>query len=335
MQTKRLWIGCLLALALGFAPAVYGQQFSDWSAAENLGPTVNSALVEVDPFISKDGLSLYFSCNNCPGGYGGYDIWVAQRASVNDPWGAPQNLGPSINTSAGETGAQISPDGHRLYFSSNRAGGFGSGDLYVSRRHNKRDDLGWQPAENLGSGVNTVADEAAPAIFEDDVTGVITLYFNSVRPTGLGDTDIYASVLQLDETFGPGVLVEELSSSAADGNVTIRRDGLELYLNSNRPGSILNLKGLPSVDIWVSTRASTSDPWSTPVNVDPLGDSRINSQRHEGSPALSFDGTELYFHAAQRTDNVGSACLDPTIPAFASCFFDLWVATRTKLQAPE
>ncbi len=279
-----------------------GPQFGPWSAPVNLGPAINTAAFEQGPAISKNGLSLYIQSNR-PGGFGGNDIWVSQRPSIDAPWGAPQNLGPNINTLFDEGAPSLSIDGHRLYFQSNRPGGFGGADIYVSRRHNKRDDFGWQPAENLGSGVNTTAAEQQPCVFEDDETGVITLYFASDRPGGLGKVDIYASTLQPDETFGPAVLVPELSSTGIDRGPTIRRDGLEIIFNSDRLGT------LGHDDLWVSTRPSTADPWSTPVNLGPV----VNSWATDAQPELSFDGTALYFNSL-RTGN-----------------FDLWVSTRTKL----
>lgn len=296
-------------------------QFGPWSAPVNLGPPVNTSFAEVNPFISKDGLSLYFTCQDCPGGFGGFDIWVSRRPTVDAPWGSPQNLGPNINTPFSETNPALSVDGHSLYFTSNRPGGFGLTDIYVSRRHNKRDDFAWQLPENLGSGVNTAADDRqAAAPFEDDETGTVTLYFSSNRPGGLGGDDIYASTFQPDETFGPAVLVTELSSVSNDQTPAIRHDGLEIFLSSNRPGSVLNLQGRPSLDLWVSTRPSTSDPWSTPVNLGPV----VNGFGADERSALSFDGTTLYFDSAQRPGNVGG-----------QGFFDIWVTTRSKLKAAD
>lgn len=311
---KRFWKGvaaagltCLLAVGLAALLAADDpQQYSDWSAPVNLGPVVNSLEADSGAFISKDGLSLYFGSTR-PWGYGGFDIYVSQRASVEDPWGTPQNLGPNINTSSNEQTPTISLDGHWLYFGSDRPGGFGGLDLYVSRRHKKRDDFGWQLLVNLGSGVNTSAAESGPAHFEDDVTGTVTLYFNSDRP-GMGWEDIYASTLQPDETFGPAVLVPELSSASRDVRPAIRRDGLEMFLDSNR------LPTSGGVDLWVSTRTSTSDPWSTPANLGAV----VNSIYGDIRPALSFDGTELYFHS-WRPDALGNN-------------WDLYRSTRTKLK---
>src|SRR5512134_2849694 len=61
--------------------------FTEWSPPINLGGPVNSAAGELNSVVSTDGLSLYLTCDvRCPG-YGGFDIWVARRADVGDPWG--------------------------------------------------------------------------------------------------------------------------------------------------------------------------------------------------------------------------------------------------------
>jgi Tol biopolymer transport system component len=284
-------------------------QYSPWSVPTNLGPVINTPGNDSGPFISRDGLSLYFN-SNALGGYGGLDIFVSHRASVHDPWGIPQNLGPNINSSSNDNAVALSNDGHQLYFQSNRPGGFGGTDLYVAGRHNKRDDFGWEPAQNLGSPVNTSANESAPVYFEDDETGTITLYFVSDQPGGMGGTDIYASTLQRDETWGTPLPVPELNSSFNDAQPAIRKDGLEMFVTSNRPGSFSS-----TADIWVSTRARTFEPWSTPVNLGPL----INSPDpyYQGRPSISFDGTTLYFYSF-RPGGLGAQ--------------DLYLSTRTKLK---
>ena len=181
--------------------------WSAWSAPVNL-KTVNSDAGDPGPFISKDGLSLYFGSSRS-GGYGAIDIHVSHRAGLDAPWEPPQNLGPTVNTSCNEQTPTLSVDGHWLYFSRD-CGGFGGQDLYVSRRHNKRDDSTWQPPVNLGSGVNTDANESCPALFEDEESGITTLYFSS-GVTLYAYEDIFVSTLQEDETFGQRVLVKELS----------------------------------------------------------------------------------------------------------------------------
>ncbi len=228
-------------------------RYSAWSAPANLGPVVNTPDVDNDVSVSRDGLSLYFGSNR-PGGFGGFDIYVARRSRVDQPWGAPQNLGPTVNTAANEQGPALTRDGHRLFLFSDRPGGVGGSDLYVSRRRGS-DELGWEAPANLGSGVNSASNEGLPHYFEDPVSGVATLYFNSNRPGYCGGTDIFAASLQPDGTFGGTVHVPELCSPLRDAGTAIRRDGLEMILSSDRAGT------LGGFDLWVSTRASTGDPW--------------------------------------------------------------------------
>ena len=227
-----------------------------------------------------------------------------------------------------------------MYFNSNRkardANGvllLGGNDIYVSHRQNKREDFGpsgWQEPINLGSPINSSGGEQMGCVFEDEITGITTLYFNSNRS---GNQDIYASTLQPDGTFGQPQPITELNTAATEQQVTISRDGLEMYFISDRPGSTPNPDsgvsgppGQPSPDIWVSTRASTSDPWGTPQNLDvfnqALGGAAINSPFHDGRPSLSFDGGTLYFFSAFRQGN-------------QSAFFDIWMTTRTKLKQPD
>ncbi len=288
-------------------------RFSDWSTPVNLGPPVNTAFIEQAASVSRDGLSLYFHCGNCPGSIGGADIYVSRRAHAADPWGAPQNLGPTINTTANEQAPRLSRDGHRLFFSTDRPGGFGGHDIYVSRRDDKRDDFAWQAPVNLGGGVNSTQDDQTPDPFEDHSTHTSILYFGA-GPIGVGATDLYSSALQPDGSYGPRAPVVELNSTSVDRQPAIRRDGLEIFFASDRSGTVGNL------DLWVSTRASIADTWSTPVSVGPV----VNSTQVDARPALSFDGTTLYFQST-RPGAVG--CTSPTGP----CVFDFWVTTRTRL----
>jgi len=64
----------------------------------NLGSTLNSSVYDYSPAPSPDGLRLFFSSNR-PSEYGDYTIWVTERATRDDDWGAPVNLGPAVNSS--------------------------------------------------------------------------------------------------------------------------------------------------------------------------------------------------------------------------------------------
>src|SRR5437016_6706823 len=279
-------------------------QYSDWSAPVNLGPNINTASGEVQVSITHQGLSLYFSSNR-PGGFGQSDNYVSRRTSLNAPWGPAKNLGATINSIFGDFPPSFSPDDHLMFFLSNRPGGFGDYDIWVSHRADKNDDFGWETPTNLGSPVNTSADENDATYFVDPATGKATLYFTSLtRPGGLGDFDIYQSTQNEDGSFNAAILVSELSSPFRDTRMTIRADGLEIIFSSDRPG------GSGGIDLWHSTRETTSDVWSTPVNLGPV----VNSSVEDRSPSLSADGETLFFSSGR----VGGFGL-----------LDIWMSTRT------
>jgi hypothetical protein len=265
------------------AESVARPEYTDWSVPVNLGAMINSGSNEDHPNLSKDGLSLFFHSNR-PGGYGGLDIWVSHRATLDDPWQAPENLGPSINTAYDDRVPFLSPGQQWLIFGSTRPGGSGGIDLWVSRRADKSDDFTWEPATNLGSVINSAWNDDGAAMFEDDY-GRLVLYFTSDRPGGAGGFDVYQSIQQTNGTFGAPIPVSEINSAGRDTRTAITRDGLELFLTTDRPGSQL-------LDIWTAHRNTTDDPWSLLGRV-----STISSAANDGAPALSFGRRELYFYS--------------------------------------
>lgn len=299
----------------GGAPQLSWLDGAEWSTPVNLGSGVNSVFVDADPSVSKDGLTLFFTGGNQRGGSGLRDIWYAKRASVDAPWGTPVNIGSVINSASHDGKATISADGHRLYFSSNRTGGLGQFDLYVSYRKHKDDDFGWEAPVNLGSMINSAGNEESAVTFFEDDAGMVTMYFASLRAGGMGGLDIYSSIVQPDGSFGAVQLVSALSTSSNENDPSVRKDGLELFLASNRNGTF------GANDLWVSRRASTTAAWSTPVNLGagintPTRDPELEPA-NDNRPWLSHDGTTLYFNSAFRTGNLTD-------------FFDIWSTTRAK-----
>jgi hypothetical protein len=74
------------------------------------------------------------------------DLWIATRASVSDPWGQPVNLGRPVNTTYRDDSPDTSADGLVLLVASNRPGGFGDLDIWMSRRTTMKDDWGLGPS---------------------------------------------------------------------------------------------------------------------------------------------------------------------------------------------
>ena len=172
----------------------------------------------------------------------------------------------------------------RMIFVSNRDGGLGAGDFYMSHRTNPNDDLSWGPPVHL-SEISSPADEFGPWGFINRQTGALTLYFNSARAGAVGPQDIYTTTQQADGRFSTPVRVEELSSASNELWPIVRADGLEIFIVSNRPG------GMGGFDVWSSARGSVNEPWSPPVNIGPT----INTSSGEQRPSITGDGMEMVF----------------------------------------
>ncbi len=204
---------------------------------------------------------------------------TASVATADYTFGTPTNLGPPVNSGSDEWGSSISSDGLELYFESNRPGGEGGYDIWVSTRATKEDD--WGVPMNLGAPINTSAWETMPRISADG----LALYFTG--PDGLGGVDLWVTTREIkeDEWGTPVNLGPTVNSGFFEGGPAISSDGLELYFISDRPG------GSGSFDLWVTTRATPSDPWGEPVNLGPT----INSSVGEWYPSISADGLVLFF----------------------------------------
>jgi hypothetical protein len=311
-MTRPLTLLCLLAwfvAAAGSSPQSK-EMYGEWLGPMNVGAPVNTDDNDTYAILSRDELTMYFTSDR-PGGLGGDDLWFTTRASLEDPWEVPKNMS-ALNTSAADSLAVLSSDEHVMFFHSTRQpGSCGAGDIWMTRRHNRRSEE-WGPPINLGCVVNTPATEIAPAFFENPETGQVTLFYGSdrvcLRPECF---DVYASVVDEGGYFGPGALVPEFSSPipGRDTRIFIRRDGLEAFITSNRA----NGQGL--IDIWTSTRETLSDPWPpTPIDLP----SPVNSTCDDGSPWLSRDGTTLYFFSSR---TAGTECGKR----------DIWYATRVKI----
>ena len=308
-RRARRWVALAFAIAIAALPAVAGAVgFSAWGQAQKIdeingnSSELNTPFLDGCPILSPSGLRLY-QASNRPGGQGGLDIWVARRASTDAPFGAPQNLGAPVN-SASDDFCPTPVRGGGLYFVSRRAipGSCGMGDIYFTRFNRKH---GWRQPVHLGcapNGPNSALDEQGPSYVEVD--GGAQLYFS--RSSAVVPGDIFVSTRVGDGAFGPAVAVGELNdATATDIQPNVRKDGREVVFSSNRAG------GLGAQDIWVSTRESVSDPWSTPVNV---GDG-VNSAAAETRPSLSWDARELLFGRAPGPEGMS----------------DIYISTRERL----
>ncbi len=168
---------------------IYYTRFRDdrWSKPIQID-ALSSNFDDKMPWIARDGKTIVFSSNR-PGGYGGYDLYFAKRDPATGKWSEPVNAGPEINSEADEISPSFSPDGGMLFFSSNRDGGMGHFDVYLSRLR----EGSYLTAENLGKPFNSERDDEFFCITEDRIWA----YFASERrhEDAAGRLDLYRMTL--------------------------------------------------------------------------------------------------------------------------------------------
>lgn len=198
--------------------------------------------------------------------------------------GTAQTLGPPVNSSAFDGSPTVSTDETELFFTSER---IGQRDLFVSTRPSKQ--AAWGEPVNLGPPVDDPnAGDFSLRLSPDGKS----LYFASNRSGGFGTADMYvATRASRQHPWGPAVnLGPNLNTEAFEAFPTPSADGRTLFFNRSTAFDS------DDSDIWITTRANPTDPWSRPRRV-PRG---INSERAEFSPSLSADGTTLYFASGRR-----------------------------------
>jgi len=157
---------------------------------------------------------------------------------------------------------------------------------------------------NLGPSFNSGFNNASPSISSDS----LSLFFHA-RPDESTPHDIYVSTRpSLSDPFGAPAKLPAVNTPWGERTPDIAADGLSLYLTSDDPN------GVGEQDLWVASRASTSDPFGSRVNLGFL-----NSPETDTAPSISADGLTLVF-ASRRDGGYGER--------------DMWIATRPTVSAP-
>ena len=196
-----------------------------WQKGENL-EAINTPLNEGAQSISADGKYLVFTACDRKDGFGQCDLYFSEVK--NNRWTAPVNIGQTINTAAKEKQPSISANGQSLYFASDRKGGQGGLDLYVSRRAL---DGKWKKPQNLGAVINTKGNEKTPFIHADGET----LYFMSDGHPGMGLEDLFVSRYTKEQQWAtPHNLGYPINTKAHEVAMVVSLDGQTAYFASNR-----------------------------------------------------------------------------------------------------
>ncbi len=195
-----------------------------WSEAANIGTQINTPSHDSNLALSKDGTALYIYNSDINNG----DIFMSVLQS-DGGWSQAERLPEPVNSEYNENGVTLTEDGQWLYFSSNRPGGSGDFDIYVSERNNTG---GWKRPRNLGPVINTEYDEEGPFICCENKT----LYFSSSGGRGMGGFDIYKSDYDTSsDTWGlPQNLGYPINTPDEDVHFSPTVDGYRAYYATTR-----------------------------------------------------------------------------------------------------
>lgn len=201
----------------------------EWQPAINLGAPVNTDRNEGTVNIAPDGQTLYFAASGRNDGFGQMDIYRVTRTGGR--WSEPRNLGPAINTPYYEGQPSIASDGRTLYFTSNRQGGLGQADLWMTYL---KENGEWTAPVNLGRPINTEGIEQSPFIHPDNGT----LYFSSDGHPGMGHTDFFYSRKNNKGAWDvPVNLGYPINTNAEERNIIVNAKGDRAFISSDRKKS--------------------------------------------------------------------------------------------------
>jgi Tol biopolymer transport system component len=245
---------------------------------------LNSDNLDAEPTFSADGRTVYFNCH-AREGRSGSDICVTHF--VESTWSEPIVVKEVSSDNYSDFEPLLSPDGSQLFIMSDRPGGKGSMDLWVSNRA----DNGWSTPVNLEGPFNTPYMDHC--IYFTGENWEIA-YWTSTRPGGYGANDIWSSkkvngVWQDAVNLGPNV-----NSEFDEHHSLPSEDGRSLYITATLE------EGFGGEDIYVSHLASDGT-WTELVNLGP----EINTETSDRCPAFSPDFSLFYFDS-ERSGGQGS-----------------------------
>ena len=192
-----------------------------WQAAQPLRGINSPNGNEGTQSISADGKFIVFTVcqRSC-------DLYYSMVEK--DRWTEAKAFAEPINTGAWDSQPSISSNGRALFFASERKGGQGGRDLWVSHLTAKGT---WGQPQNLGEPINSTGDEASPFIHPDGQT----LYFQSNGHPGMGGFDLYYSKLQKDGSWSePKNLGYPINTKANEGALIVSLDGQKAYFASDK-----------------------------------------------------------------------------------------------------
>lgn len=256
--------------------ALRNQAFSDPVPLE----AVNSPLLEEGPFLSANGLRLYFTSERIDGDVN--DIWVAERSDLASSFGPPTPVF-GVNTGNDERDPALTDDELTIFFERQPADGSTPRDLYSATRGSVGD--AFDPPVLIELPQTSSVDDPHPS------PDGLMLYFASNRAAGVGARDIWLTIRSSTSApFGQPTLVEGVNSTAQDVDPSVA-DNWMMFASAREPGCGGDR------DIYLAWRPTPADPFGAPECVVPLAHSGQDSDPHLhlGARVVVFvRGEDLY-----------------------------------------
>jgi hypothetical protein len=238
---------CLFSVVCLLVIMPFGTAQGQWSDAEAV-TELNSSYIDKSPFLSFDGLTMYFSRQSGPGWY--YTrIYQATRPVASGPFQGVSEIS-SLNYNGGHVdGPWVSPDNRRMYYFRTEPGALSR--LKLSTRNAVTDE--WPVGSNIDE-LNALGRVASPTLTSDELTIVFS---GSGLAGGLGGHDLWVATRGTrTSTFGPAVNLSGLNTASAEYHPSMSGDGLRVYFISNRNGIF---------QIFQAERAALGVPFGSPV----------------------------------------------------------------------
>ncbi|NOQ24291.1 MAG: hypothetical protein GQ564_02915 [Bacteroidales bacterium] len=264
-----------------------------WTKIQKLGENINTKYWESHASISADNKKLYFTSNR-ESGSGDLDIYVSERL-IDSTWGVAKNLGDKINTNWNENTPFLTPDGKRLFFSSEGHKGMGGYDIFYSEIINEE----WTEPVNIGYPINTTDDDIFFVPFEDGSFA----YCSQFSKQGFGGQDIYQFHLFNIPNYGK-ILVEGIlqMDNKVDRNI------------KNFSINIINQENQDTITVLNPDKDGLDYQYRTPLGINHLVyESELDNSESQYFISTTYDISEKFISTIEPKETLALVDSTPSI----------------------